>query len=441
MLVSLIGDHLVAQLSGGRFRVVKRLLMPAAKRRALFEALISNGRPWPPIYVEVPAGTPSVPAGTYRFHLVVNRVDPDLGLPGWLTKQIEPADEREEGESRSKDTDEVSEASDSPSEDAEVHGGDGNSGEVDSPAETSGEDRSGPDSPEGEDSHGEQSAGPQPVDLSQAGEDDPAKSEEDKRREQLAEQYAPARQKMGDEVFRNGPNASVVQSEVVEPPAAVGKDLKKVLTRLFKGWSSESGEDTGGQMTSPRVDGAALVREMATGRWNMSRVFRQEIEERPRTIMVAADVSGSCSAASGHTVGICQALTKVWPELLFVTHANGNVETVTRNGVTESIERRSPPRIVDLVKGHKILGVLLFGDADGLSELEPVWLDERCQVIWLDSYCASYGKVFETSYRKVYGSAGGTPATLRPEGGDPVYFGGVGCHHSASVALRMALRY
>lgn len=444
--IALIGDRLVAKLPGGRFRVVKRLCLPAAKRRALFAAMkVWDGQTR---FERVPAGIPGVMAGEHRF-FGLRKLEPggqpggeQLELPPWLLKadnpESAPADEREKGESRPKDTDEVSEASDSPSEDAEVHGGDGNSGEVDAPAETSSDEERAGSEPQTSSPDSEQAADgePQPADLSRAGEeDDPSKSEEDARREALAEQYAPARQARGDEVFRNSPGAAPVKTGVVEPPSAAGKDLKKVLARLFKGWSSEAGEDTGGQMASPRIHGAALVREMTTGRWNMSRVFRQELEERPRTILVAADVSGSCSASSGHTVGICQALTKVWPQLLFVTHANGSVVSVTHNGVTETgWGWGDAPRIADLVEDHRILGVLLFGDADGLSELEPVWRDERCQVIWLDSYCASYGKVFKTSYRRVYGVA-------EPESGDdPAYYAGVHDSESAAVALRMALR-
>jgi hypothetical protein len=48
----------------------------------------------------------------------------------------QPAENREEGESRKKGTDEVASTSENPSEESEMHGGDGNSGECDSLAQT-----------------------------------------------------------------------------------------------------------------------------------------------------------------------------------------------------------------------------------------------------------------------------------------------------------------
>jgi hypothetical protein len=63
--------------------------------------------------------------------------DPNQVLIDANGKPPQSAENREEGESREKGTDEVAPTSDSPSEESEMHGGDGNSGECDSPAETS----------------------------------------------------------------------------------------------------------------------------------------------------------------------------------------------------------------------------------------------------------------------------------------------------------------
>ena len=62
--------------------------------------------------------------------------DPNQVLIDANGKPPQSAENREEGESREKETDEVTPTSDSPSEESEMHGGDGNSGECDSPAET-----------------------------------------------------------------------------------------------------------------------------------------------------------------------------------------------------------------------------------------------------------------------------------------------------------------
>lgn len=63
--------------------------------------------------------------------------DPNQVLIDANGKPPQSAENREEGESREKGTDEVAPTSDSPSEESEMHGGDGNSGECDAPAETS----------------------------------------------------------------------------------------------------------------------------------------------------------------------------------------------------------------------------------------------------------------------------------------------------------------
>lgn len=63
--------------------------------------------------------------------------DPNQILIDANGKPPQSTENREEGESREKGTDEVAPTSDSPSEESEMHGGDGNSGECDSPAETS----------------------------------------------------------------------------------------------------------------------------------------------------------------------------------------------------------------------------------------------------------------------------------------------------------------
>ena len=63
--------------------------------------------------------------------------DPNQVLIDVNGKSPQSTENREEGESREKETDEVAPTSDSPSEESEMHGGDGNSGECDAPAETS----------------------------------------------------------------------------------------------------------------------------------------------------------------------------------------------------------------------------------------------------------------------------------------------------------------
>ena len=218
------------------------------------------------------------------------------------------------GESRPKETDEVAESSDDPSEDSDTHGGDGNSGEVDSPAEL----------PSMDHRTGEASAQapPKPADLSRAGESE-------------GETPRPQKEEAEDRWRLHRP-ATGTTSPVPELPR--GKDvksLKKALERLFTGFlEADSRKGTGLWEPGPRWDGGRLVREMKSQRWDLTRARRPELGGTAR-ILVAADTSGSCSAASGATVGLCQALTQLWPQLVFVNHGNGAIGEISVQGRTE----------------------------------------------------------------------------------------------------------
>lgn len=494
--LGLQGDRLVT-IKEGRVVVVKRLVgLSCRSRKDLLRTLACV---W---------GGAKVNEGGCKFYIrhplrkeegeEINKRFVGVKLPAWLLNgggDNSPSTQREAGENRRKDTDEVSEQSDDPSDDAEHHGGDGNSGEVDAPAVTSSEEEragkeeggsSRPPNPSkagegdgegkgeegeregegegegaegGESGNGSHGEGIRPTDLSTAREacegaetSDKISNEEQRQKNPLKEQYAPkGEMARGDETYRNGRTSSVVRTEVTEPSAKVGIALKKVLKRLFKGWSSVPSDETGGQASSPRISGSSLIREMSTRRWNTSRVFREELECQPKMILVAADVSGSCSASSGHTVGICQALTKVWPELLFVTHANSDVGSVTKNGKTVS-DWEVIPSFKDLVIGHRVLGALLFGDADGFERLHAVLAETvkaSGQIIWLDSYRAKYGEVIAGKWTKVYGIGKdsfrgnilGRDYDFKYSGLDPFqYYIGVNNEETAACALRQALR-
>lgn len=310
------------------------------------------------------------------------------GLPKWALRQLVEgmpwAHEDLPGEFRPKGTDEVAETSEDPSEESELHGGDGASGEVDHPA----------DPPFGGVIRGGDEGVSAPV---------PEK--------------AP------------GPSRCVFTP--APPKGKVARDLKRSLRRLFDSMLSEAGDEIGEDHPSPRYEGRAIAREMVSRRWDLARAHRVEVASAPR-IVVAADTSGSCSAHAGVTVGLCEALAAIWPELLFLEHSNGAIGRVVSRGSEETLwdlDMNCPERTdwVSVLEGERVAGVVLFGDGDGYEHFSRVWEEAQCPVLWLDSYCACDG----VQHR-----------SCPVEGVHPLlsYWQGVNSSESAAAAIRGELR-
>ena len=311
------------------------------------------------------------------------------GIPRWVLTPLAEGVERIQrwvedptplpAKFRPKDTSEVAEASDDPSEDAELHGGDGSSGEVDHPAEN------------------------------------PSAWVDCDGEEAEASAVAPA------------PSRCSYTPEA--PSGAVARDLRRALRRLFDAMLGQASEELGDDHSSARCDGRKMVREMVSQRWDLARTHRTEVASEPR-IVVAADTSGSCSASAGVTVGLCAALTKIWPELIFVEHSNGAIfRTVSRGVETHHSDPRLDTDWVGLLEREEVAGFVLFGDGDGYEHFSRVWEEAQCPVLWLDSYCAKHG------LRHVPGSKWGDSASTLLS-----YWQGVNSSELAAQAIRAELR-
>jgi hypothetical protein len=260
-----------------------------------------------------------------------------------------------EAEDRSKDTDEVAEAT--KQADGDLHGGDGASGETDTAMKR-----------------------PKPTHTVKdadgaGGEGDPSDFDAD---------YFGGGQS-------SAPVVTLADDRVADArwkadPDDIS-DVKRAMERILRSFEvGVFGE------ASPRIDEEKLVRELVTKRYRLSHARREELEQSQILIMV--DVSGSCSAAAPATLAAAAELADAMDNVLIIVHVNG--EPLECAGDVAGI-----PRIPDGDRGDdltwwrevldraSLAGVVNFGDWDADWVLEEV--AAAGPLIWLDSYAARHG--------------------------------------------------
>jgi hypothetical protein len=364
------------------------------------------------------------------YQRMLDRLIGELG-PRWplslmeeLAESEDGQAERELGEDRAKDTDEVAEASNSPSEDADTHGGDGNSGEVDAPAETASEDERQGDSPEDCESEGEN--GGEEGDGEGSAEDPKSETTGDSSEGGNAEGENGGEDGQGEDgnggdtesdspwpAFRLDPDASEIKNfrrfleyieAVVERQREVSREealaeepeepLQLDITSLGAKGSHggincrledleargahcdqrdvseivrqiekifRSMDDIAGSEPSPRISGKRLVTELVSRRVNLSKARREELQ--PGVKLLMCDVSGSCSAVCGETLAACAAVAQADPQVVIVVHSNGHPEEVYGQAAAG----------VDLADWYE--------HAHGLNYRWWLQLMERCRII------------------------------------------------------------
>ncbi len=285
----------------------------------------------------------------------------------------------EQGEVRKKDTDEVVEASDDPSEDAEMHGGDGNSGEVDSPAETqSDEDRKGDE-------------------QNQSGSDPAESTSEEVSEEDIDAAIASLDDKKdttskGNQAQHGGVNAEIRSYRDLRN-AEKRKEVQRLVKEIIRLCKQEAGTDGD---ESPRLNGKKLVTELVTKRYSLNRCRKEEVSKMPVLLMV--DVSGSCSASAGGNLEACLIAQELEPELIqVVTHSNGFPEQA-QGEFLEAIytgkRQKSyddPVYHVEYYTQQEWSLVINFGDADAMLELEAM-AEKGANILVLDSFRAKAGQ-------------------------------------------------
>jgi hypothetical protein len=258
-------------------------------------------------------------------------------------------------------SDEVADVSDDPSEDAQTHGGSGNSQEVEHGAETAAKEAS-------------KSCNEAPlaaVNTSSGEYDD--------------------QQPDAGELTFNG-----MGGFIPSPPIKIGESVMsgigRSMERLFTGFKNGApSNEIGGMAQSPRLSGMGVVKELVCQRYQFNRARKKELKSIDHKILVAADGSGSCSTASGVTFQICEWFADKWPEVIFVSHANGDINSIRTGGHTKGLPMMSKKEMVDLWKslGRDAIGMLFLGDQDGFDTWSKAWDGTDTPVVFLESYCCT----------------------------------------------------
>jgi hypothetical protein len=157
-------------------------------------------------------------------------------------------------------------------------------------------------------------------------------------------------------------------------PAA--REVARALRRLLESI------EPGGTEETPRVDGRRLVREIASRRYALSRTRRREADHA--IVVIAVDVSGSCSACCSELWACAVATAAVDPAVVLVDHSNGMVWD------DESSEATLPERINRIAQGRRVAAVIALGDWDAGYEYQAL-CESGAELYWLDSYSASVG--------------------------------------------------
>lgn len=214
-----------------------------------------------------------------------------------------------------------------------------------------------------------------------------------------------------------------------------GRRLVKELRRLIR--MSECGLQG---HPSPRFVPHKLVREMLSSRWSLNKARREEMDLPVFAVM--ADLSGSCSATSTQTLAACYTIAAEMPDrVVVIEHSNGEVTDVVRGDVRTTMpldkygHRHPGTRLDEWYERnvHRPLGgVLFFGDWDGSHHLGRLaaQMTEESVIVWLDSHAKKSGVICRPALIQSWVKEYGLRCRVH-------YCTGVGDAETAVAALRM----
>lgn len=324
---------------------------------------------------------------------------------------------------RPKGTDEVGQVSDLPG-DGELHGGDGNSGECDHAATSARDDAAeilaamedldheSESAPEWEAEAPAEDGNPEPLQeasqpsaTAEVQADDPEGEAEDEPDRAGARPNRDSAKQPGNAAPRDhnqdedaghssdaaGETASPsrashdqwggVYAELELRPPTPGQQYARGLLRAFV----ERELGTRGA-ASPRIDARRLVRECVSRRYAVHRAQRHELDRR--RVLVAVDVSGSCSASCGRALDAAYDLAAADERVVLATHSNGWCVAAV---VGQQLRQYQNIALHEFVHPLRLASrILWLGDVDGLWTLREL-IDAGHSCVWLDSECASYG--------------------------------------------------
>lgn len=164
-------------------------------------------------------------------------------------------------------------------------------------------------------------------------------------------------------------------------------ELRGLLTRVL----DRMDVGTAG-ITSPRISGRRLVRELASRRMALSRARRTEME--PARKIILCDVSGSCSATCAELLLAAEAIARHDDTVSVVVHSNGHVEDAIGwlGPHVEALQRSAHTAEAwdRALSGAALAGVVAFGDQDACW-LYAHLVARGARLVWLDSYSACAG--------------------------------------------------
>lgn len=375
-------------------------------------------------------------------HLPVETID-RLGAGRWR----EPVLPATAPESRPKGTDEVADTSDDP-DDGELHGGDGASGEVEredarnegsggcagetiglAGAKPQGGDKPPKDvtdaqSPPRGGGQGASQADGTPQGAPPAGppsaagatrrevrEDETGATPDDDDAESDTPELAPGEAKPSDGRRRgkaprpsgsgdaSSPAAASTTRRsfggVVVTPEEIQREMP--LARLAAGQVVRAirrlADDPGtlGDPT-PKLDGARLVRELASKSYRLARARRAAAE--PAVVAILVDVSGSCAGVANALLASAIEAARLDDRVAVVVHSNGHMVEGYRPigrplaGLTWQHDDTVGQLLAPLLSAGRIGRVIWAGDGDGIADLVMLAKASTRPLIWADSFGA-----------------------------------------------------
>lgn len=350
-------------------------------------------------------------------------------------KQADVTQKDEEGEDRKKDTDEVAETSEDPS-DGDLHGGDGNSGEVDAPAETkAAEPRKGQPNGQSPGAGAEETFTEFLQQCQQKAEAAQEATDREYERKEASSDAGRGNAITADIASARSYHAWKADSKGV-------KDVHRAINRFF----AKTEEGFGKRSTSLRVDGRTLVKEMAQQSYRLNRTRRAEVEDEPGVKVFMVDVSGSCPKAhEAMVVALDLVDGDTDGNTILIVHSNG-VPTEIYGAKAEKLPNPTSIRGGFLSDDDawawwekafealpKWAGCIAWGDMDADRAFHVI--AQRCPLVLLDAYAACSGA--KPINRKWWSQKWYSTPAVKDWPAKPVaVWQGVNDFRSTSIALR-----
>lgn len=367
-------------------------------------------------------------AGGCWHHLPAETVD-RLGAGRWRELILAagapkaPPPTTKPGESRPKDTSEVSPGGGG---DSDMHGGDGASGEVDDPngPSSSSEEVTDAQTPPRGGGQGDRQAEGTPQGAPPAGPPPAAGAERrearegetgaspDRDPESDTPELAPGEAKpSGRRGQGKAPRPDLGSGDASSPAAAstarrsfggvvvTPEDIAREypaavlaagqVVRAIRRLADDLG--TLGDPT-PKLDGARLVRELAGKSYRLARARRAAAE--PAVVAILVDVSGSCAGVANALLASAVEAARLDDRVAVIVHSNGQMVDGYRPigrplaGLTWTHDDTVGELLAPLVSAGRIGRVIWAGDGDGMPDLVTLAKASTRPLIWADSFGA-----------------------------------------------------